>query len=171
MECPVCHTDGLADDAVTCPHCHSDLEAFRLSGEIYKTSKNRLIFGYIASALFIIALIAWILTCLGSFNNEKKTDESIAKEEVTRLQKEVTQLKKSNETLVIENNKLTNKVNAKVKEEAKKESTYVVSEGETLYRIARKVYGNGYKYNEIARDNNIENPDLIVVGQKLIIYY
>ena len=171
MECPVCHTEGLADDAITCPHCQSDLEAFHLSGEIYKASKNRLVFGYIASALFIIALIAWIISCLGKFDNKTQADESIAKTEVTRLQKEVVELKKQNEMMVLRNKELTDKVNAEMKEEAKKETAYVVGEGETLYRIARKIYGNGYKYKEIARDNNIENPDMIVVGQKLIIHY
>ncbi len=171
MECPVCHTDGLAEDAVTCPHCHSDLEAFHLSEKIHKTSKNRLIFGYIISALFLIALVAWIISCLGSFNNEKKPDESIVQNEVARLQNEVAQLKKQNEMMAVRNKELTDKVNAEMKEKAQKKTTYVVGEGETLYRIARKIYGNGYKYKEIAEENNIENPDMIIVGQKLTIRY
>jgi len=171
MECSVCHADGLAEDALKCTHCQSDLEAFKLSNEIHKTSKNRLIFGYIISALFIIVLIAWILTCLGKFGQSPKTDESIVKDEVERLQKEVAELKKQNETLVVRNNVLTGKVNAKIEEEDRKESTYVVCEGETLFGIAKKIYGNGYKYKDIAKDNNIENPDMIVAGQKLIIYY
>ena len=171
MECPVCHTEGLPDDAVTCPHCQSDLEAFHLSGKIYKTSKNRLIFGYIISALFIIVLVAWILTCLGEFDQAPKTDGSVVKDEVVRLQKELAELNKKNEALIMRNKVLTEKVNAKIAEDVRKESTYVVSEGETLFRIAKKIYGNGYKYKNIAEDNNIENPDIIVVGQKLKIYH
>ena len=171
MECPVCHTDGLAEDAVKCPHCQSDLEAFHLSGKIYKTSKNRLIYGYIISALFIIVLIAWIVSCLGEFGQSTKPEESIANDETIRLQKEVSELKKQNETLVLRNKALTDKVNTEIEARTKKESTYEVREGETLFRIARKIYGNGYKYKDIAKDNNIENPDMIVAGQKLKIYY
>jgi cell division protein FtsB len=171
MECPVCHREGLPDDAVTCPHCQSDLEAFYLSGKIHKTSKNRLIFGYIISALFIIVLVAWILTCLGKFGQSQETDESIVKDEVERLQKEVAELKKQNETLVVRNKVLTGKVNAKIEKDDKKESTYMIHEGETLFGIAKKIYGNGYKYKDIAKDNNIQNPDMIIAGQKLIIYY
>ena len=35
--------------------------------------------------------------------------------------------------------------------------------------IAKKYYGDGNKYPEIARANNIANPNIISVGQKLLI--
>jgi len=44
--------------------------------------------------------------------------------------------------------------------------TYIIKEGDWLSRIA-KVYNVNYK--DIAKDNNIVNPDLIYPGQKLII--
>lgn len=43
---------------------------------------------------------------------------------------------------------------------------YIVKAGDTLSEIAQK-YGTDYM--KIARDNNISNPDLIYVGQKLVI--
>lgn len=43
---------------------------------------------------------------------------------------------------------------------------YIVKAGDTLSEIAQR-YGTDYM--KIARDNNISNPDLIYVGQKLII--
>ncbi|MBC8489845.1 MAG: LysM peptidoglycan-binding domain-containing protein [Bacteroidetes bacterium] len=52
-----------------------------------------------------------------------------------------------------------------------KEKIYIVNEGETLFSIAKKIYGNGFKYVDLAKDNNIQDPDIIVVGQKLTIYY
>ncbi len=45
-------------------------------------------------------------------------------------------------------------------------TTYVVKKGDSLYKIGR-AYGVGY--TEIAKTNNIKNPRLIYVGQKLII--
>lgn len=46
---------------------------------------------------------------------------------------------------------------------------YTVVRGDTLWGIAQKFYGNGSRYPEIARANNIANPDIIHVGQKLLI--
>jgi GH25 family lysozyme M1 (1,4-beta-N-acetylmuramidase) len=44
---------------------------------------------------------------------------------------------------------------------------YTVRSGDTLWRIAQLVCGDGKKYPEIAEENNILNPDLIYVGQVL----
>ena len=49
------------------------------------------------------------------------------------------------------------------------DKTYVtVQSGDTLSAIASK-YGNGKTYKELAQINGIKNPNLIYVGQKLII--
>lgn len=48
-------------------------------------------------------------------------------------------------------------------------TTHKVVRGDTLWGIAQKYYGNGSRYPEIAKANNIKNPDLISVGQTLII--
>lgn len=48
------------------------------------------------------------------------------------------------------------------KEETSIETTYVVKAGDTLSEIAQKY---GTTYQELARINNIENPDLIYIGQ------
>lgn len=44
---------------------------------------------------------------------------------------------------------------------------YEVKKGDELYKIAEKVYGDGKKYVEIAKENGIVNPDRIEVGAKL----
>ena len=51
----------------------------------------------------------------------------------------------------------------------KKENVYIVKSGDTLYGIAQKYYGNGNLYKKIANYNNIKNPDIIYIGQELII--
>ncbi len=46
---------------------------------------------------------------------------------------------------------------------------YVVESGDTLSAIAQRFYGDAGQYAKIAQVNGIDNPDLIQVGQRLII--
>lgn len=46
---------------------------------------------------------------------------------------------------------------------------YTVVKGDTLWGIAKRFYGKGNQYPKIAKANNIKNPDIIHVGQKLLI--
>ena len=47
--------------------------------------------------------------------------------------------------------------------------SYTVQPGDTLSKISKSFYGSASNYMKIAEANNIENPDLIQVGQKLVI--
>lgn len=51
------------------------------------------------------------------------------------------------------------------------ETTYPVQKGDTLWNIAKKIYGDGSKYTKIyeANKDKIKNPNLIYVGQVLTI--
>lgn len=44
---------------------------------------------------------------------------------------------------------------------------YTVKEGDTLFLIAQNYYKDGYKYTEIAKINNLTNPDALEKGQVL----
>ncbi len=55
---------------------------------------------------------------------------------------------------------------SKVQSEIKK---YTVKRGDYLWAIAKKEYGNGYRWVDIARANNLANPDIIHSGNELII--
>lgn len=46
---------------------------------------------------------------------------------------------------------------------------YTVVKGDSLWKIAQKFYGNGNRYPEIAKANNLANANLIHPGQKLLI--
>jgi LysM repeat protein len=49
--------------------------------------------------------------------------------------------------------------------------TYTVQSGDTLWKIAQEMYGNGSKYMKIFEANTdlLENPDKIFPGQELVI--
>ncbi len=70
----------------------------------------------------------------------------------------------------IVNNMLRNNIR---EYEDKKTIYYIVKEGDTLWDISRKYLGKGYKYLQIAYENNIDNPDLIYAGEeyKITIIY
>jgi len=63
---------------------------------------------------------------------------------------------------------VSNKV-ASAKAASSTESVYVVKTGDTLSTIASTLLGNKMRYTEIESRNNIANPNLISVGQKLVI--
>jgi LysM repeat protein len=48
-------------------------------------------------------------------------------------------------------------------------ATHVVVPGDTLWDLAKRFYGDPFRYHEIAAANHIANPDLIIPGQKLVI--
>lgn len=50
-----------------------------------------------------------------------------------------------------------------------KPKKYTVVRGDTLWGIAKRTYGDGLKYKDIAKVNKISNPNRIYPGQKLIL--
>lgn len=50
-----------------------------------------------------------------------------------------------------------------------KQVVHTVESGESLWKIAQKYYQDGFKWVEISKENGLENPDLIEIGQNLII--
>ena len=49
------------------------------------------------------------------------------------------------------------------------EGQYEVKRGESLWKIAVVKYGRGERWVEIAKANNLKNPSMVVVGQKLVL--
>jgi nucleoid-associated protein YgaU len=45
-------------------------------------------------------------------------------------------------------------------------SSYTVVEGDNLWDIAVRRYGDGYRWVDIAKANSLSNPDLIYPGSK-----
>ncbi len=48
---------------------------------------------------------------------------------------------------------------------------YSVQPGDTLFNIAQREYGDGALYTVIAEQNHLADPDLITVGQELLVPY
>jgi len=52
-------------------------------------------------------------------------------------------------------------------EKAATGSTYTIAQGDSLWSISEKVYDSGYNWVDIARANNLDNPGMLHVGNKL----
>ncbi len=49
------------------------------------------------------------------------------------------------------------------------QATYTVLEGDHLWEIAVRAYGDGFRWSDIAKANNLSSPDAITVGMVLTI--
>ena len=59
---------------------------------------------------------------------------------------------------------------AKKEEEAEKNKfpkVYTVKKGDHLWNISTRFYNDGFKWTVVAAENNLNNPDIIIPGQKL----
>lgn len=56
-----------------------------------------------------------------------------------------------------------------IEENKTEENVIKVAEGQTLWQIAEDKYGDGFKWSEIAKANEIKNPDKIESGQELVL--
>jgi LysM repeat protein len=56
-----------------------------------------------------------------------------------------------------------------IKDNANNENNVIVQSNDSLWKIATRVYGDGYKWTEIAKANNLKNPNVISKGQKLVL--
>ncbi|OGK23359.1 hypothetical protein A3C25_06505 [Candidatus Roizmanbacteria bacterium RIFCSPHIGHO2_02_FULL_38_11] len=46
---------------------------------------------------------------------------------------------------------------------------YTIKQGDNLWKIAENTYGSGYNYTDIVQANKIANPDLLLVGQVVVL--
>jgi len=60
-----------------------------------------------------------------------------------------------------------NRLAEQAAQETQVPATHTVVKGEHLWKIAQNYYNDGYKWTEIAKANNLTNPDRIEAGQVL----
>jgi len=53
--------------------------------------------------------------------------------------------------------------------EATQPKTHIVARGENLWKIAETYYQSGYNWIDIAKENKLKNPNIIYVGQEILI--
>ena len=158
--CPICNKAGLPDYTIThtvCPQCNSDLKPFMLLHSISKPNSNK-------RTLFVsigISLVAFVLAVLyfNSFSENKKI--------VSENSKTVLQLQDSIHNLQSEIAKPN--VSASKKTEEEITIQYKVKYGDYPSKIAQFFYNDWKMYKKIEADNNLQQTDILKVGQTLTI--
>ncbi|MBL4624120.1 MAG: LysM peptidoglycan-binding domain-containing protein [Flavobacteriales bacterium] len=176
MNCPVCKKQEVSRDAKNCSSCDSDLSAFV---HILQVEKQRRTY---KTVILILAVLLFAgggtLAALHSMHDPSSHSQ---------LQVEETKLDSSN--FVIENLQNTlqerNEEIQSLKEEAHAllatmessqddveegdHTVHIVQEGETLWSISEMYHGHGFKHEEIAGHNEVNNMHHIEVGDTIIV--
>lgn len=161
MNCPICQKAGISNEVKYCPQCNSDLSAFKLIDGIENEIKNRTKKNVITAitSLVIGGLLTYSILSFSSkivFTESKKSQSIISKHRKDSIEiykrrydiikDEIDSLKESKSLATI---------------------NYKVKPGDNLSTIANMFFNDIKKAEEIARLNNIANPNLIKVNQVL----
>lgn len=178
MECPVCKHKKVEVDALNCPKCQSNLQGFRALESIEKERNRWKKIIYFLCFLVVILLLAW------SFSNPKSGDELLESETNSQFLDSLTKQKTMIEDLTSELQKMDS-VNFLLSEqiesfdvvaiskdgesEEKSYHVHIVKKGETLWSIAEEYHSDGFRHEEIAGHNELNDPHYITVGDTVII--
>ena len=155
MNCPICDKIGLPDYRnipTVCPQCDSDLSSFSYIQKIKNSANNnsyrKLIFTIVALCLcfvFIYHFFPRIITKTIEVKIVSKNDS------IANLKSVILDLKQ----------KQINEKADIVK--------YIVKQNDNLEKISKKYFDDYLHIQKIAKDNNIQNPNLIEIGEVLFI--
>jgi uncharacterized membrane protein YvbJ len=181
MHCPICQKAGLADDALHCPQCNSDLSGlYRLrnintanssekpvnSTDTPPKYANKMAPILLAAAalLFVsVVILFWRKPNEGNLYSAENRNSADINKEKDSLNAIIAAMKMENKSAKSEP-KNGNKV------EHNAQTTpyiYVAKKGDNLARIAHYFYGNASAYPQILKDNNLPDNYLLLVGDTL----
>jgi len=153
-KCPICNKAGLPDYTkinVVCPQCNSDLKAFTLLHSISKSQKSKIGAYAIIGVSILSILFFGLYLKSNSDNKELITKNVILNDSITKIQSmSVTNEEKEPEPIIEKQDVVVR---------------YVVKKGDYPYKIAQFFYNDGNKYKQIEKDNNLEQPYTLKVGQ------
>lgn len=176
MDCPICSRFQLKDGVVHCPECNSDLGSLQLIDQMAKRHGNFRKAGIVLSILLLIAIGALATSYANRSISQESTQTLVDEPPATTDDKDaqLSELTIQVEEQQMEIDRLTaamdeSMVNAdsKITISTKADQLHVVQQGESLWTISKKYYGEGSRHDEIASNNNIVDPKLISTGDTL----
>jgi len=181
MNCPVCNSEKVEENASQCPECNSDLTSFSLINEVsnQRSSSKKVIM--LLTVLAVVTIGGWAYTYMeGSAEATATSEETV--EPTNTNAAEMDALKKTIEAKDAEiaglNAKLS-ELHATIESSAAdvvvqdadggSHTEHIVKAGESLWSISELYHGHGFKHHHIGGHNEVDDPNHIEVGDTLFI--
>lgn len=165
--CPVCNKSGIPDfknENVVCPCCGTDLSIYRkinIAKQSLQPSGNNKKSRLLATITSIIA-IASLIACFYMYHNNTPKSEVDNKDLFAQINELKQENKSLSDSIVVLNKKGQNV----------ERRTYTVVKGDCPWSISEKVFGDGRRYDELLRLNNMSTSNdfnKVKVGETLYI--
>jgi|TARA_B110000483_G_scaffold242368_1_gene328009 nucleoid-associated protein YgaU len=179
MECPVCHQPNLAEEITRCPNCKSELTGFKelAAAESERDKRKKTVKKLIALSVLIV--IGWGVSAsmMSKYASTSEGEKTLIQQKIESQAQNIIDLKAENEALAMRNDVLEEQfLSVEVIELSEDGETiekdylvHVVKEGESLWSIAEEYHSDGFKHEEIAGHNELNDPHYIKVGDTVII--
>lgn len=161
MNCPICKKAGLADEALTCPQCNSDLSQFHLitsiENKLATINKIRIMTIFTLAIIVIGYSVFYFATKKLENNNKNDSSTSTHKNLVDSTAFYRHKYFLASQTIdSLKNSKPSTTI-----------IQYKVRAGDNLSTIAYKFYSDVSKARKLAQENELKNSNLIIVNQIL----
>ena len=158
MKCPVCDHELIEPLPSICPHCGADLSLNASLRQLCRDVKRN----YRLWLSGVIVLLVAIILLLIFRAPSPCPPLAQGNDSLTLLKGQIAVL---HDSLAWYRDKFAS-LPSNVEKVA---GEYVVQTGDNLWLIAQKLLGDGNLYPKIASDNQISDPSLIRVGQKIVV--
>lgn len=173
MECPVCKAKDLAEGTQVCPKCHSDLTSFSILNQVDRQIRKKKLFLWIMFVLILLLIVLWIFVPVNPKILRLQDENESLTLNVEELTNRTTQMQGEMDKLTAQFSECSTTLKQAEEELAAAKAggcrIHVVQPGETLGIIAKNYYGDEKKYLQLVKANCMDNPDMIFVGQRLVI--
>ena len=171
MICPICKAAKVSEDGSSCSGCDSDLSAFK---HLKVISKNRNTLKTTSISLGITLLLALIGLGFAYINAESSQSKPAPIQANTEMDKLLAKKDAQIMELNAELDELAATINSAQDDSEKSDNEgdftlHVVKKGESMWGISKTYHGNGFKHEDIAGHNELDNSHNIRVGDTLII--
>lgn len=158
MKCPVCGHELSEPLPRICPHCGADLSLnVNVRNLCREVKRNYRLLLALVLVLLAVTLVSLIIRRPAPAGQATQPSDSLQfyRQQIALLNDSLTYYRSKIATFTV--------APASAAEE------YIIQPGDNLWLIAERLLGDGFKYLQIARDNQIADPSAIEVGQKIIV--